>query len=207
MTSGANANAAAVGYAFGTRYSVLPRTGSISVNTTPFNIAQDACSGPYSFSPQNQAVQAAGGNFSVAVNTLCAWTASTPAPWIALNAGSGTTGRGSLSYTVAPNNTASPRSGIIQINSQEFTVTQTGINSSGSGIQFTAQSVVNGASFLSGLLAPGELISIFGSGLGPSQPVGLQTTPDGRYVTTSLGGTRVLFDGTPAALTYVSRRR
>ena len=74
----------------------------------------------------------------------------------------------------------------------------------GGGIQFTAQSVVNGATFLSGQVAPGELITIFGSGLGPATPTFLQTTPDGQYVTTSLGGTRVLFDGMPAPVTFVS---
>ena len=32
----------------------------------------------------------------------------------------------------------------------------------------------------------------------------MQLTPDGKYATTSLGGTRVLFDGVAAPLTYVS---
>ena len=63
---------------------------------------------------------------------------------------------------------------------------------------------MNGASFLTGTIAPGELVTIFGLGLGPSQPVGLQTTLDGHYVTTNLGGTEVLFNGMAAPLTYVS---
>jgi uncharacterized protein (TIGR03437 family) len=71
-------------------------------------------------------------------------------------------------------------------------------------IQYSAQSLVNGASFLYGPIAPGELISIFGSGLGPAQPVGLQTTPGGGSITTALGGTQVLFNGLAAPLTYVS---
>ena len=72
------------------------------------------------------------------------------------------------------------------------------------GIFFSSTSVVNGASFASGQIAPGELFTIFGSGLGPAGGAGLQLTPDGQYVTNSLAGTRVLFDGMPAPLTYVS---
>ena len=49
----------------------------------------------------------------------------------------------------------------------EFTLT---INSSGS-----ISAVVNGASFLSGPVAPGTIISIFGSEIGPTTAVGLQT--------------------------------
>jgi uncharacterized protein (TIGR03437 family) len=203
LISGASGNATGtVGYAVETNTATQPRSGTISVSTTPFSLTQDACSARASLAPQSQTVPPAGGNFNVAVSTVCAWTASTNASWIALNAGSGTTGNGSLSYTVAPNNTASPRSGTIQINSQTFTVTQSGINSSGSGIQ--PQAIVNGASFLNGPIAPGELISIFGMGLGPAQPAGLQTTPDGHFVTTSLAGTQVLINGMAAPLTYVS---
>ncbi len=215
LTSGASGNAAGnVGYAIGANTSIQPRTGSIAVATNAatsmFNVSQDACQG-LSVTPQSQSVPAAGGNFSIGITTSCTWTASVAATstvpaasWIALNAGSGTTGNGSLSYTVAPNNTASSRSGIIMINQQAFTVTQSGINSAGSGIQFTAQSMVNAASFANGPIAPGELVSIFGTGLGPAQPVGLQVTPDGKSVTTSLGGTQVLFDGRAAPLTYAS---
>jgi virginiamycin B lyase len=69
----------------------------------------------------------------------------------------------------------------------------------------TVTSVVNAASFAPGGVAPGELITIFGNGLGPAVPVGLQldaTTPD--RVPTSVAGVAVTFDGHPAPLTYVS---
>ena len=54
--------------------------------------------------------------------------------------------------------------------------------------------VVNGASFLTGPVAPGEVLTIFGAGLGPE---------DG--VTADFGGAgvRVLFDGVEAPLGYV----
>src|SRR5207237_10750998 len=71
----------------------------------------------------------------------------------------------------------------------EFTLT---INSPGA-----ISAVVNGASFLSGPLAPGTIISIFGSDIGPVAGVGFQLNSSGQ-VATLLGGSRVLFDGVPA---------
>ena len=71
--------------------------------------------------------------------------------------------------------------------------------------------VLNAASFLAGnesffatgAVSPGEIVSVFGVGLGPSQPGGLRLTDQGA-VSSSLAGTRVLFDGIPAPLLYVS---
>jgi uncharacterized protein (TIGR03437 family) len=62
--------------------------------------------------------------------------------------------------------------------------------------------IVNAASFLAGSIAPGEAVTIFGSNLGPDQPVGgSQSTTFGR-IGTMLGQTRVLFDGVPAPMLY-----
>jgi uncharacterized protein (TIGR03437 family) len=68
----------------------------------------------------------------------------------------------------------------------------------------TMTSVVNAASFASGPIAPGEILTIFGSGLGPAVLQGAQLTPDGRAITSALAGTRVLFSGTPAPIIYAS---
>jgi IPT/TIG domain./Beta-propeller repeat. len=63
--------------------------------------------------------------------------------------------------------------------------------------------VVNAASFQQGPVSPGEIITVFGSNLGPDQIALLQLTPTGS-VATSLADVRVLFDGIPAPLIYVS---
>ena len=60
--------------------------------------------------------------------------------------------------------------------------------------------VVNAASFQGGALAPGEIVTIFGSGFGPATLAAAQYT-DGQ-LPTSVGETRVLFDGTPAPMVY-----
>jgi uncharacterized protein (TIGR03437 family) len=60
------------------------------------------------------------------------------------------------------------------------------------------------AAKVTGRLAPGELISLFGPAIGPENPHGLRLGPDGR-VTTELGGVQVLFNGRAAPLTYAQR--
>ncbi len=64
-------------------------------------------------------------------------------------------------------------------------------------------SVVNGASYLEGAIAPGEVVAIFGSNLGPSQSANAEIDPDGN-VNTFLQETEVYFDGVSAPLLYVS---
>jgi uncharacterized protein (TIGR03437 family) len=62
--------------------------------------------------------------------------------------------------------------------------------------------VVNAGNFQSGPISPGEIVTLGGTGLGPSTPAGLSLGLDGKPA--KFGGVQVLFDGTPAPLTYVS---
>lgn len=64
------------------------------------------------------------------------------------------------------------------------------------------QCVSNAASFESGNIAPGEMVSIFGTGLGPSAPQSFTFGSNDRVAST-LAGVQVTFDGTPAPLLYV----
>ena len=66
----------------------------------------------------------------------------------------------------------------------------------------TISAVENGASFFKAPFAPGQLITIFGSQLGPSAGVGFQLSGGG--IGTSAGGTTVVFDGIPAVILYAS---
>ena len=61
--------------------------------------------------------------------------------------------------------------------------------------------VTNGASNLPGSLSPGEVVVIYGSGLGPAQLAQMQLDTFGR-VSKSLAGTTVLFNGTPGPMIY-----
>jgi uncharacterized protein (TIGR03437 family) len=59
----------------------------------------------------------------------------------------------------------------------------------------------NLASYWLGTVAPGEIVSLFGVGLGPDQPLDPQPSLTQLYPTL-LGGASVLFDGVPAPLLY-----
>jgi uncharacterized protein (TIGR03437 family) len=119
------------------------------------------------------------------------------APWITVTSGSPGSGPGTAQYTVANTGDAAVfRSGTLTLGGQTITLTQ------GTAVPaFTAQGVVSAASYQGGGVAPGELIAIFGSNLGPAilqQPaVGATGVVD-----TVAGGTRVLFDGTAAPIIY-----
>ena len=67
----------------------------------------------------------------------------------------------------------------------------------------TVSAVTNGASNLSGPVAPGEVIAIYGSGMGPSAVVQYQPGVNGQVPFTT-GGTSVIVNGVNAPVLYTS---
>jgi uncharacterized protein (TIGR03437 family) len=68
----------------------------------------------------------------------------------------------------------------------------------GQGPRLLREGILNAGSLLPGPLAPGEVVTLIGAGIGPAssqQPVGSSSS-------TVLAGASVLFDGTPAPLLY-----
>lgn len=63
--------------------------------------------------------------------------------------------------------------------------------------------VANAAANRVGAVAPGEVVSIYGQGIGPDQDSPGVITEDGRLAA-SVSDTRILFDGVPAPLFYAS---
>jgi uncharacterized protein (TIGR03437 family) len=62
--------------------------------------------------------------------------------------------------------------------------------------------VGNSASLATGAVAPGEIVTLFGNGLGPQQGIQTQATMQTAYPT-SAANVEVTFDGTPAPLLWV----
>jgi uncharacterized protein (TIGR03437 family) len=65
----------------------------------------------------------------------------------------------------------------------------------------TADAIVNAASYKSGPVAPGELITIFQARYGPGSLLNARLTPDNQLAT-ELQTTRVYFDGIAAPMVY-----
>lgn len=72
---------------------------------------------------------------------------------------------------------------------------------SGGFMTLSGNGIVNAASYASGRVSPGEIVTLFGSFPGPATMVGLQLNSEGN-VSTELGGIEVLFDGIQAPLIY-----
>jgi uncharacterized protein (TIGR03437 family) len=177
----------------------LPGSSSTQYQTT-LQISQDGSAANFTLSPQSLSLSsdAADGRVVVTTGAGCAWTATSDVSWIQLSSGSMSgSGNGSVTYHILAN-TSSTRVGNIHFGNQLFVVTQQG--PAAPVPQLSA--VTNAASGLQGAVSPGEIVSLFGSNLGPAPAATLQLTPDGRSITKTLGGVQVLFDGTPAPLTY-----
>jgi trimeric autotransporter adhesin len=71
----------------------------------------------------------------------------------------------------------------------------------GSGISL--ETVTNGASNLPGPIAPGEIVVLWGSGMGPAS-LQVYQLPLSGLVPTNVAGTSVFFDGIPAPIIYTS---
>jgi uncharacterized protein (TIGR03437 family) len=223
VISGASGVAnASIGYSVGSNPCVAGRSGSLTVEAgsstqvplgsaypypvLQFTVNQDGSPNNLTFTPANMSFAAAGGTGLLAVTTGagCSWSAYSDVNWMSVSNTNYGYGPGNLSYAVIAN-TGAARSGNIHIGSLTFPVTQQAAAAPTPQIAALDHS----ASFVSalgasGVVAPGEIVSIFGSSLGPSIGVGLQLASNGTAVSTNLGGTQVLFDGKAAALTYAS---
>ena len=65
----------------------------------------------------------------------------------------------------------------------------------------SAQGMVSAASYQGGAVSPGEVVTLFGTNLGPAS-VQFAGVSDAGLVDAVAGGTRVLFDGVPAPMIY-----
>jgi len=68
---------------------------------------------------------------------------------------------------------------------------------------FDAAAVANSAGYQAGMVAPGEILTFWGSGIGPASAVTAQLDEAG-FISTAIGGTQVFFDGFPAPMIYTS---
>ena len=156
---------------------------------------------------QPLAVSGGGTGLTFAVSATTAggggWLSATPA--------SGTT-PANLSVAVNPAGLAAG------VYNGTITITAAGVSNSPQAVNVTltvttlvvtppsVTAVVNAGSFLPTAIAPGLIVTIFGSAIGPATPALFRPTPAG-LVETTLAETRVWFDGIAAPLLFASNRQ
>ncbi|MCC6537488.1 MAG: hypothetical protein IT162_08070 [Bryobacterales bacterium] len=194
LTTGANA----VSFTADANNTGSARTGSIAIGDQLFTVNQAAGGCAVTVSPTSVQIGIAGGSGSLLVSAAsgCRWSATVSADWLTLNPASGDGGV-TVFYTASAN-TGPVRTATVMVNAQTVNVTQAGASPS-----FTAAGVLHAASFTSGPLAPGLIVTIFGASLGPPDLAVATLTAAGAFPT-EIAGTRVLFDGVAAPLLYVS---
>jgi uncharacterized protein (TIGR03437 family) len=138
-------------------------------------------------------------------------TTATPSGWLNTDIATGTTGGSGLTKNIVV--TVNPQGLAVGTYNGSISITAPGVLTS--PITIAVQLVVtpapvpqpttvrNSASFVAGVIAPGELISVFGTQLGPTTGVSFKLNSSGG-VDPILSGVRVLFGGVPGTPTYVS---
>jgi hypothetical protein len=102
-----------------------PRVGTVTVAGQPFTVRQPAAC-TYSLKPTSAMIGNRATTIKVDVNTGpgCAWTASSPAPWVTIDPAAGT-GKGQVNLTIGAND-GPDRAVTLTIAGQPFELTQKG---------------------------------------------------------------------------------
>jgi uncharacterized protein (TIGR03437 family) len=173
-----------------------------SISVTPATLTFSYQAG--GTAPATQTVQIASSSGALPF-TAAATTSGSSGNWLTVSPASGTT-PGTLTIGVTPAGlTAGTYTGTVA-------VTAAGAGNSPQALAVTLvvtpastplpTTVTNAASGAPGPVSPGEIISIFGTNLGPT--TGVIGTIANNLLSTQVGGVQVLFDNNPAPLLYVS---
>ena len=152
----------------------------------------------YLVSPTTLQVPASGGDLTVSIETAapCSWALSGLPGWITSFGVSAGAGSASVALVVAPNSGAA-RSTTISVAGVSVTVAQPAPLP-------TIKGVTNAASYAIGAVSPGELVTLFGTAIGPAAAASATTDPSTGKLATNIGGVQVLFNGTAAPMIYAS---
>jgi uncharacterized protein (TIGR03437 family) len=156
--------------------------------------------------PSTQTVNVSGGGQSLGFTAQ----ATTGSNWLSVSPTSGTTattGTTPVTVTVNPANlSANTYTGTIVVSATGAATGSTTINVTltVSAPLPTITGVVNAASSAGGKVSPGEIVSIYGTNLGPATSANGFVDPSTGKLTTTVGGVQVFFNGIPAPIFYVS---
>ncbi|HKE25871.1 MAG TPA: BACON domain-containing carbohydrate-binding protein [Bryobacteraceae bacterium] len=164
-----------------------------------FTVNQDGSANNLSISPESTSLDAAGGTGRVGISTGagCLWSYYVDVSWIQIVNNGGGVGPSGISYSI-PANQGPARVGHIVISSQIFTISQAGA----AAPVPVLTAVVNAASYASGPVAPGEVVALGGTGLGPVTAVSAQLPSGATSFPATLAGVQVMFDAKYPAIPY-----
>ncbi len=137
--------------------------------------------------------QVTSGSNWLSVSPTSGTTPTTGTAALTVTANPGTLGAGSYTGTILVSGTGSATG------STSITVTLTV-----TAPLPTINSVVNAASFISGAVSPGEIVTIFGTAMGPATAAYATVDPTTGKLATTIGGVQVLFNGILAPMIYAS---
>lgn len=103
-----------------------PRAATITLASVPYTINQPAagCQVGLSGPDQTLAAAAALNQLNITANSGCQWTASVSPSWVTLPGVSAGSGSGSIAFSTATNQDASPRTGSVVVGGQWFPLIQ-----------------------------------------------------------------------------------
>ncbi len=177
---------------------------SLSATTASFNVLAGAMSTPVS-----QSVQVTSSTAGTSVPFTASFVPSTGGNFLTVMPSSGNTPATlTLSVNAAVSSTlsAGTYTGDVQVSSgtgaiQSVKVTLV-VSATGTPVVLA---ITSGASLQSGAVSPGEIITIFGNGIGPASPsIGTPFNPSGGTVATTLANVTVTFNNVPAPLIFVA---
>jgi uncharacterized protein (TIGR03437 family) len=154
----------------------------------------------HSVSPATLQAPASGGNLTVTIQaaSACPWTVSGLPGWIAVATASSGSGAATVTLLASPNS-GTPLSATILVAGVSVTVTQP---AAALARLAPIKGVTNAASYATGAVSPGEVVTIFGTGIGPATAAYATMDPATGKLATTIGGVQVLFNGTPAPMIY-----
>jgi uncharacterized protein (TIGR03437 family) len=156
----------------------------------------------YSVSPASLQAPASGGTAAVNIQTAapCPWTVSGLPGWITVSSASASAASATVTFLVSPNSGA-PLSATVLVAGFPVTVTQP---AAAMAPLPPIKGMTNAASYATGEVSPGEMVTIFGTAIGPAAAAYAATDPATGKLATTIGGVQVLFNGTPAPMIYAS---
>lgn len=191
---------AAVTYTVAANTSSDARSAAIRIAGQSVTITQSGKDCTLTVAPNAVELPGAGGSTIVTVTGSkgCRWEPREDSNWIDVPKWASVDGSGTVTIRAAANPDPNPRYGAVYIAGQGIAITQGGVE-----VTLARNGVFNAASFAAGPVAPGEIVTIFGAGLGPSNLAKLELAPDGQHIASKLAGIEVQFDGIAAPLIYV----